>query len=909
MSAVRASQASVPMAHGLDNSIKTENGQYQIQWVISDFAQRKDEFHSPVFTQTSVKIVLQLKFVNDKGVLIIKFLEFPGFKVNYEVELCNSKVETKKGERTFLFEEGKREDTWALGIARNDLTEEEGWLLHGALVVRVMVHQPPSQKNLLNLNSLKCRAAPVSYVNGVYTFQWRFEESEIGDGELASREFRCGEIRVCASILGSALTLRFEVKRDVQVAVKMTVVNAVNELSKCVEVSGVVTPKEPKLDVWMPCGVRKLVAQGGFAVDGVVTIEFQMTCKFLVEAVGQTSNRISMMLPVAALELPQANFLHVPLPSPIREDVGLVGLSNLGSTCYMSSLLQVLFHIPAVRKFVYSLPTDGLADQVPCELQKLFALMQFRSKTCSTLAFASSFGWSESEVVAQRDIEKFAMELFCRLKAVDSGIDDLFAGKQINHWKFIGSGEEKTEEETVHKFTIEVAERQTLEHGLQQYVAEERLIEEFTGFPFSSYWADDEPMAARDATPGIKPRIEAALLTPPKKGDETYKNNDYATPGESEAVYIADMIEKMMSGDDYLVPDKDGKTPRRPSFGDIAVLLQTTAGQRDFEKVFRMRNIPYVVPESSSITTEAIASDIYSFLQCLIYPDDKTAYMALLRSPFARISDKGLLLFADDESFEGAFSSVPDFQDAGDIQAFSSLSALYRKVSAMVGREPVSHILDVIYYESGYHTYLASRADLAVYEDHFSYLWEAAAAFDKKGKPLVLFLDHLRPLLGSSSKLENAAIQHFGSDAVSIMTIHKSKGLQFPVVFLADSARGPSNQSAKNKLAFAEGKNPLLMLDPDDAGAHPFSKLFNDARIRREEAERDRLLYVALTRASVHIIITGVKKQNSAKSQSSERWHTLQHSRLPLPSFLPAKPYTHSSGLSSPSTHSCPYTE
>ena len=397
-------------------------------------------------------------------------------------------------------------------------------------------------------------------------------------------------------------------------------------------------------------------------------------------------------------------------------------------------------------------------------------------------------------------------------------------------------------------------------------VAEERLIEEFTGFPFSSYWADDEPMAARDATPGIKPRIEAALLTPPKKGDETYKNNDYATPGESEAVYIADMIEKMMSGDDYLVPDKDGKTLRRPSFGDIAVLLQTTAGQRDFEKVFRMRNIPYVVPESSSITTEAIASDIYSFLQCLIYPDDKTAYMALLRSPFARISDKGLLLFADDESFEGAFSSVPDFQDAEDIQAFSSLSALYRKVSAMVGREPVSHILDVIYYESGYHTYLASRADLAVYEDHFSYLWEAAAAFDKKGKPLVLFLDHLRPLLGSSSKLENAAIQHFGSDAVSIMTIHKSKGLQFPVVFLADSARGPSNQSAKNKLAFAEGKNPLLMLDPDDAGAHPFSKLFNDARIRREEAERDRLLYVALTRASVHIIITGVKKQNSAKS-------------------------------------------
>ena len=386
---------------------------------------------------------------------------------------------------------------------------------------------------------------------------------------------------------------------------------------------------------------------------------------------------------------------------------------------------------------------------------------------------------------------------------------------------------------------------------------EEQLLSSFTGRPFSPYWAEHRTMGKREPSPGISPRIVMASL-------EAKPDPEMASPGESEAVYIADMIERMVSSDDFLVPGKDG--PRRPSLADIAVLLQTTAGQRDLEKVFRMRGIGYAVAESSSITTEAIASDIYSFLQCLAYPDDKLAYTALLRSPFARISDEGLLFLADRGPACIAFAEEPSFERDDDRESFRSLARLYAKARAMVGRMPIAHILDTIYYEGGYHAYLASRPELAVYEDHFSYLWEVARRYDGKGRALVLFLDYLRPLLGQPEKLAGAAIQHFEENAVSIMTIHRSKGLQFPIVFLADSQRGASSQSAKNKLAVYEGRNPLIMVDPEEAGSYPFSRLLNNARARREEAERDRLLYVALTRASAHLVITGVKRRNSEGS-------------------------------------------
>ena len=383
---------------------------------------------------------------------------------------------------------------------------------------------------------------------------------------------------------------------------------------------------------------------------------------------------------------------------------------------------------------------------------------------------------------------------------------------------------------------------------------EERIIAEFSGVDTSSYEADYEAIVPRDSR-GISPRISVALYPRDQSGE------DDAEAADAEALYVASLIDRMVSGDDYLIADRDGSV-RRPRFSDIAILLQTTKSQMPFERAFRIRGIPYTVAESASTTLDGVASDIYSFLQLLMYPNDRFAYLALLRSPFARISDGTLLLLADkeDEGFK-AFSGELAPADGQDAASYEALSRLYSKVRGMVGRESLTRILDTIYYEGGYHSYLVSSRELAVYEEHFLYLWTLAATMEAKGRSLSDYLDSIRPLIGSVEKMRDISIQHFSGDGVQMMTIHKSKGLEFPIVILADATKGIGVQRDSTAV-MRSGLHPLVILEPRSL-SHPVSRLFSGYSRRREIAERKRALYVAATRAMDHLVLTGVEKRSN----------------------------------------------
>ena len=378
---------------------------------------------------------------------------------------------------------------------------------------------------------------------------------------------------------------------------------------------------------------------------------------------------------------------------------------------------------------------------------------------------------------------------------------------------------------------------------------EEKLIASFTGTDSSSFEASFSPIV-----PGGKDnkgsRLEISLYP---QGMET--GEDDTEPALSEALYVSDLIERMVGSDDYLILRGDKLV--RPTYSDIAVLIQTTKSQMPFERAFRIKGIPYVVAESASTTLDGVASDFYSFLQLLIYPDDIFSYIALLRSPFCRISDPGLLeLHSQDLS---PFSPDASFSDPADMASYSALCSLYRKARSMVGRQGITHILDVLYYEGGYHAYLSSSPELSVYEEHFAYIWTMAESYASKGRFLSSFLDALRPLIGSVERMKDISIQHFRSDAVEMMTVHKSKGLEFPIVILADSTRGLGPQK-EGTLVMVDGASPLVLLEPR-SGSRPVSRLLSRYSRRREIAERRRVLYVAATRAMDHLVVTGVEKQ------------------------------------------------
>ncbi len=382
----------------------------------------------------------------------------------------------------------------------------------------------------------------------------------------------------------------------------------------------------------------------------------------------------------------------------------------------------------------------------------------------------------------------------------------------------------------------------------EEDMEKEELMSAFTGVSFSSFHASAETIRARSPYPGVVPRIEMAAIPADECGE------DMASPDDAEAVFIARRILEMMEDDGYMIPDGKGGL-RHPRFGDIAVLLRTTAPQMPVERAFRMYGIPYVVQESTSATIEGIGWDIYAFLQLIVYPEDRLAYMAVLRSPFARISDEGLLFLRADNA--AAFSSDPSFRSESDRKAYENVKALYFELRGMAGRRRIASIISRLFHESGYSTYLQSSPYLSVYAEHFEYLWAAASLYDSASRPLPEFLDYLRPLIGQAKKLQNASVQHLETDGVQIMTIHRSKGLQFPIVFLSDADHGPGNLAGRSRLIALEGSKPCIMPDlTDDEGPNIILQEMAGYRKRREEAELRRLLYVALTRAVDHIVVT-----------------------------------------------------
>ena len=396
----------------------------------------------------------------------------------------------------------------------------------------------------------------------------------------------------------------------------------------------------------------------------------------------------------------------------------------------------------------------------------------------------------------------------------------------------------------------------------------EELVSQFRGIEEGDYHAEAKGIEAGRSKSTVSPVIELATIACEKMSEEEKAN--YLSPSESEAIYIADKILEIVNGEEYMIPDSSGML-KKPSFDDIGILYRKSSIQMNLEKELRHREIPYTVIESTSSTLEGIAYDIFNFLQLVVYPSDKLAFMALLNSPFARISQKGQsFLQGSQEDFE-AFKDEISFDLDSDRIAYDNLKTLYLRVKDMSGHYTLAEILDEIYFTSGYHTYIQSSGNLSVYSEHYDYLWELAGKLDADGIGIVGALDFLRPIIGKSEKLDGISIGRIESKGVKLMTIHKSKGLEFPIVFLADA--GAIFKAFPSSFVNVDTDSGIFMTQDISAAevdytTNPYAGIFNHWEGNRLAAERRRLLYVALTRAINHFIMVADEPSEGAKSES-----------------------------------------
>ena len=335
-------------------------------------------------------------------------------------------------------------------------------------------------------------------------------------------------------------------------------------------------------------------------------------------------------------------------------------------------------------------------------------------------------------------------------------------------------------------------------------------------------------------------------------------------PEENEARYIAERIHSLLRE-----KNESGEAKYQPD--DIAILFRSRSPQHLFEKHLMLLNIPFVSEDLNDFFYGGPVNDMLSVLRLAAYPTDKAAYAQMLRSPFAGLSLPGLavcLAVLDDQDSPVPFGDEPlSLLDGEDREKYSHGQRIYQKIRDNTCTESVSSLVSELWYGEGYRYETEWNPKTAAYREMYDYLFHLAAQADEKNQGLAAFTDTMQTLYNTGERLSDIEIplERSGAraSAIHLMTIHKSKGLEFPVVFLC----------CCDKHGIWKGSD--IIFDTDDAGItinpSPPPECSNIKNIKynyfwerslaierkKRTAELRRLLYVGMTRAEQELFLSG----------------------------------------------------
>lgn len=351
--------------------------------------------------------------------------------------------------------------------------------------------------------------------------------------------------------------------------------------------------------------------------------------------------------------------------------------------------------------------------------------------------------------------------------------------------------------------------------------------------------------------------------------EETEADQGIEDDDDRLAFEIADFI-RSNRGTLQVRRTSSGAEEARPSeFEDFAILLRSRNHQHRLEKYLRMMRIPYEAETPRGLYSDSPASDIYHILRYALDPADRTSYAAVLRSPLVRISDEAFLELLGGEDESDARQQL----SSRDRRLLERMDAFFIELRERLGDASTAELVDQVWHKAGLRLDILSRPGSHSFLEHFDYIFHLAARADRESKPLSVFLETLGAAIKKNEEapeLDNVPRKLKGG--VRILTIHKAKGLEFPIVILPwIEAAGKSGRGRRLWQMLPEG----LAVDGkrfDSPGASATNILFDLGKEREdamEKAEIKRLLYVACTRAEDHLVFFAKNRKIADKKGRS----------------------------------------
>ncbi len=365
------------------------------------------------------------------------------------------------------------------------------------------------------------------------------------------------------------------------------------------------------------------------------------------------------------------------------------------------------------------------------------------------------------------------------------------------------------------------------------------------------------------------------LLVPPERAGEPLPSKPATTwlrvlpKGDKstrieEALVIAERISRMVRG------ELESSGEPRPAYRDIAVLATTNGMLDAVSFALAQADIPYVVAGKSFFRAREI-SDLAAMLALVLEPSDRLAMLEVLRGPWAAVHDETLLGLVEPGSGlvpPSAWSRPPrpELVHEEDKPALATIASLVASLGRCAGRLGAGAILREAVSACALESVLAA---MPRGQQRVANVQKLLAMADRHPDARA-FLAWLEDAKEREVAESEAATFSDEDDAVRLLTVHASKGLDFPIVFVPEiGATPPRTERGVARVALGAGDAPnvLSVRVADDTGLvlepPSYVRAYTIAK-RRERAERQRLAYVAMTRAARRLFLVGGRARDGA---------------------------------------------
>jgi ATP-dependent helicase/nuclease subunit A len=383
---------------------------------------------------------------------------------------------------------------------------------------------------------------------------------------------------------------------------------------------------------------------------------------------------------------------------------------------------------------------------------------------------------------------------------------------------------------------------------------------------FERTWDDFEPLreapGARDGTPALEPCVELLVTDRHKKRWEEALGTDdpfgqamrAATPWRAaEARLLARRVEEIV---------RDGGFEWR----DVVLLLRATTHMVHYERALEERGIPTHVVGGRGYWSQQQVADLRHWLSALANPLDELAVYSVLASPLAGLSLDAVALIGLEAKRTGRDpwwllcdpGELMDLLPPADRRRAASFVALFEEERRTAPQVSLETLIDRAVTKTGYDAHILSLPAGTRRMANVRKLMRMAREYEAdEGRDLRGFIDALAERDVLQSREGEAPLEAEALNAVRLMTVHRAKGLEFPVVCVADL--GKDGREDDGALRISDDGSLGLRLASISGGSVDSAKL---ERIKAEqktagEAEEKRIFYVAVTRAQQHLVLSG----------------------------------------------------